>query len=69
MSLEKVQLGVAKGEIALKEENATLKRSLEAAKIERNMSSESANRYLNERDAALRTVDFQKASSRSMERK
>ncbi|XP_031278078.1 uncharacterized protein LOC116136526 [Pistacia vera] len=61
LSLEKVRLGAAKEEVAPKEENATLKRGLEAAKAERNLSFESANRYLSERDAALRTVDFQKA--------
>ncbi|XP_031257001.1 uncharacterized protein LOC116115004 [Pistacia vera] len=61
MSMEKAQLGAAKGGATLKEENAVLKRSLEAAEAERNLSLESANSYLNEKNVTLRTVDFQKA--------
>ncbi|XP_031264853.1 variable charge X-linked protein 3B-like [Pistacia vera] len=53
MSPEKVRLGAAKGEVALKEENATLKQSLEAAETERNLSYESANQ---EKDQELKTT-------------
>ncbi|XP_031267553.1 coiled-coil domain-containing protein 18-like [Pistacia vera] len=59
MSLEKAQLGATKGENDLKEEIAKLKQSLEDAKAERALSAEAANRYLNQKTAAMRTVDFQ----------
>ncbi|XP_031287128.1 uncharacterized protein LOC116145836 [Pistacia vera] len=61
LSLQKVRLGATAGEVALKEKNTKLKRDLEAVEIEKRLSTKSMVRYLNERDAALRTVDFQKA--------
>ncbi|XP_031285665.1 uncharacterized protein LOC116144352 [Pistacia vera] len=60
MSLEKARLGAAKGENDLKEEIAKLKQSLEDVEVERALSTEAANRYLKQKTAAMRTVDFQK---------
>ncbi|XP_031277066.1 ensconsin-like [Pistacia vera] len=61
MSMEKTRLGAAKGTSDLQEEIAKLKQSLESVEAERTQAFEAANRYLNQKDAALRTVDFQKA--------
>ncbi|XP_031277685.1 uncharacterized protein LOC116136112 [Pistacia vera] len=61
MSMEKTRLGAAKGSSDLQEEVAKLKKSLESAEAERTEAFDAANRYLSQKDAALQTVDFQKA--------
>ncbi|XP_031253908.1 uncharacterized protein LOC116111888 [Pistacia vera] len=60
MSIEKTRLGAAKGSSDLQEEVAKLKKSLESAEAERTEAFDAANRYLSQKDTALRTVDFQK---------
>ena len=59
--MEKTRLGAAKGTSDLQEEVAKLKQSLESVEAERTQAFEAANRYLNQKDAAQRTVDFQRA--------
>ncbi|XP_031254263.1 eukaryotic translation initiation factor 3 subunit A-like [Pistacia vera] len=61
MSMEKTRLGAAKGSSDLQEEVAKLKKSLESAEAERTQAFDAANRYLSQKDAALRTMDLQKS--------
>ncbi|XP_031285744.1 keratin, type I cytoskeletal 10-like [Pistacia vera] len=61
LSLQKAQLGATEGLVELREENVRLKRDLEAVQAEKNLSTIQMNQYLSERNAVLRSVDFQKA--------
>ncbi|XP_031250618.1 MAP7 domain-containing protein 1-like [Pistacia vera] len=61
MSMERTRLGAAKGSSDLQAEVAKLKKSLESVEAKRTQAFDAANRYLSQKDVALRTVDFQKA--------
>ncbi|XP_031254927.1 uncharacterized protein LOC116112941 [Pistacia vera] len=61
MSMEKTRLGAAKGTSDLEAEVAKLKQDLQSVEAERTQAFDAANRYLNQKGATQRTVDFQKA--------